>query len=72
MFLVLAGFILFSRSVRARLPYVFALIEFLNGLYHAVWTLVSGHYFPGAVTGILFMPVSLYILVNYRRFQVYS
>ena len=65
--LLLLGFLLtFFKRSRTIFPFAFALLQFFNGLYHGVWSLVSWHYFPGTVTGLLFLPVAFYVLRNYR------
>ena len=65
--LLLLGFLLtFFKRARRVFPLAFAVLEFVNGLYHVFWSLIAWRYFPGTVTGLLFLPVAFYILRNYR------
>ena len=51
---------------RFRFPIIFAIIELINGIYHLVWTIALGKYFPGVVSGLFYIPFSIYIIKNYK------
>jgi hypothetical protein len=47
---------------------IFAIIELLNGMLHVGTALVTLKYFPGAATGIFYIPTSIYILLKMRKY----
>jgi hypothetical protein len=61
--------LVFRPKWRRRFVFIFAVGELLNGCYHLVWTILAGRYFPGAVSGIFFIPLSIYLIKNYNVFQ---
>ncbi|HEX8473004.1 MAG TPA: HXXEE domain-containing protein [Pyrinomonadaceae bacterium] len=71
--LFLAGLICFYYWVRpakkgARMVvWVWIVMEFLNVIAHCVWAVLIRGYNPGLVTGILFMPVLIYLTYLTRR-----
>jgi hypothetical protein len=46
---------------------IFASIELLNGMVHVGTALVTLNYFPGAATGVFYIPTSIYILLKIRK-----
>ncbi|MBF0104564.1 MAG: HXXEE domain-containing protein [Deltaproteobacteria bacterium] len=51
---------------RLRFPIILAIIEFINGTHHILWAVVLHKYFPGVVSGLLFIPASIIIIKNYK------
>lgn len=64
--LIFCFLLAFFQWWRLRFPIIFAIIELANGIYHLLWTTVSGKYFPGVVSGLFFIPISIYIIKNYK------
>ena len=64
--LIFCFLLAFFQWWRFRFPIIFATIELINGIYHLVWTIVLGKYFPGVLSGLFFVPFSIYIIKNYK------
>ena len=46
---------------------IFATIELLNGMLHVGMALATLNYFPGAATGVFYIPTSIYIILKIRK-----
>jgi len=64
--LIFCSLIAFFQWWRKRFPIIFAIIELTNGIYHILWAVFLGKYFPGVISGLFFIPCSIYIIKNYK------
>jgi len=76
--LVLMGMVCFyywvepARKGARRVVWVWIIIESVNVVAHLVWAVLTGGYNPGLVTGVLFVPVLIYLCYSMRRISSYG
>lgn len=62
--MALLSLVAFSERLRGRFPFILAWIELINGVNHILFSVLSGGYYPGLVSGLFFIPVAIWLLAG--------
>ena len=65
--MALLSLVAFSDWWRERFPFLLAGIELVNGLNHILFSVFTGGYYPGLISGLFFIPVALWLLAGRKR-----